>query len=108
MNSTRKASIEQKIQQKFAPEYLQVIDQSFMHSVPKGAESHFKVVVVSDQFANQSLVMRHRQIQQVLAEEFKQGLHALSIEALTTIQWNERGQQIQPSPPCLGGSKADF
>lgn len=105
MSETRKQLIEQKLQQEFSPAYLQVIDQSSLHNVPKGSESHFKVVVVSDRFQNHSLVARHRQIQLVLADEFKQGLHALSIEAFTSAQWHERGQQIQPSPPCLGGSQ---
>ena len=29
---------------------LQVINESYMHNVPKGSETHFKVVVVSEQF----------------------------------------------------------
>ena len=28
----------------------QVINESYMHNVPKGSETHFKVVVVSEQF----------------------------------------------------------
>jgi stress-induced morphogen len=39
--------IEQKIRTKlenaFSPSYLDVINESYKHSVPKGSETHFKV-----------------------------------------------------------------
>lgn len=40
-----------------------------MHNVPAGAESHFKVTVVSEQFNGKRLVARHQWINQILAEE---------------------------------------
>ena len=101
------AAIERKLGDRFAPAHLEVINQSHMHSVPKNSETHFKVVVVSDQFSGQGLVHRHRAINQTLADELAAGVHALSIEALTPAQWEARGGAIRPSPPCLGGSKAD-
>lgn len=51
-----------------------------MHSVPKGSETHFKVVVVSDQFKDKTLLDRHRAVNQLLDEELKSGVHALSIQ----------------------------
>lgn len=88
-----------------APEHLEVRDESHMHAVPRGAESHFRVVVVSSRFAGMSLVQRHREINAAAAEELRAGLHALAIEALTPEQWAARGEQAAKSPPCLGGSK---
>jgi BolA protein len=90
----------------FAPEHLEVRDESHMHAVPRGAESHFRVVVVSASFAGKSLVARHREINAAAAEELRAGLHALAIEALTPEQWAARGERAAKSPPCLGGSKA--
>jgi BolA protein len=77
-----------------------------MHSVPKGSETHFKVVVVSAAFEGLGLVDRHRRVNQILEDELKQGVHALSIRALTPAQWAESGAGEFASPPCLGGSKA--
>lgn len=42
--------IETKIReclQKLSPSHLEVVNESYMHNVPKGSESHFKVLVVS-------------------------------------------------------------
>jgi hypothetical protein len=35
--------IREKLADAFAPQYLDVINESYMHNVPKGAETHFKV-----------------------------------------------------------------
>ncbi len=98
-------SITAKLESAFAPEVLEVINESSMHSVPPGSESHFKVVIVSDAFSGQSPVARHRTVNQALASEISNGLHALSIEARSPTEWAERRGQTTDSPPCLGGSK---
>jgi BolA protein len=90
----------------FAPERLDVINESGNHNVPKGSETHFKVVIVSDAFAGQSPVARHRAVNKALAAQLAGGVHALSIQAHTPEQWAARGGQVPDSPPCLGGSKA--
>jgi len=73
--------------------------------VPKGSETHFKVVCVSDLFEGKTLIERHRLINNALDEEFKRkGLHALSIMAKTPEQW-EKNNFIPDSPNCRGGSK---
>ena len=46
----RKETIEQKLREAFSPLHLEVADESHMHSVPEGAQSHFKVTVVSERF----------------------------------------------------------
>lgn len=40
--------IEKKLSDEFQPEFLKVINESDMHNVPRGSESHFKVTVVSE------------------------------------------------------------
>lgn len=99
------ARITDKLTATFTPAALHVENQSDQHSGPPGRSSHFKVVVVSDQFVGQSLVQRHRAVNAALAEELRSGVHALAIEALTPEQWTARGGAVAPTPPCLGGSK---
>ena len=64
---------------------LVVIDESHNHRGHAGArpegESHFRVRVVASAFQGKSRVECHRMINQVLAEELKQQIHALAIEA---------------------------
>jgi BolA protein len=98
-------TIENKIREALTPMHLEVIDESHMHSVPEGAQSHFKVVVVSEQFNGLSLVARHRAVNALLREQFTQGLHALALHTMTPEEWFAKGGGAPESPLCLGGSK---
>ncbi|GAB6259808.1 transcriptional regulator BolA [Photobacterium sp. R1] len=96
--------IEQKLQQSLSPTHLEVVNESYMHNVPAGAESHFKVVVVCHEFEGQRLIGRHRMINTILADELANHIHALAIHTYTPDEWQT--QQAAPdSPACLGGSK---
>jgi len=103
---SKRETIHDLLVEAFAPAALEVIDESGNHSVPKGAESHFKVVVVSDAFAGKPLVARHRAVNGALDSLLAaKRIHALSIHAYTPDEWTARGQSFPASPPCLGGSK---
>ncbi|KAM7363352.1 bolA-like protein isoform 2-T2 [Cochliomyia hominivorax] len=43
------------------PVHLEVINESYMHNVPKGAETHFKVLIVSDKFEDLPLIKNKHQ-----------------------------------------------
>lgn len=86
-----------------SPIRLDVLNESHMHNVPPGSESHFKLVVVSDEFSGKNLVARHRTINKLLAEQLQGGVHALSMHTYTPEEWSERGGEVPSSPPCLGG-----
>jgi len=96
--------ITQKLTNEFKPVYLDVINESYMHNVPKGSETHFKVVVVSSSFNDKPLIQRHRMVNDILKEELTSGVHALSIQAKTPEQWDNSTKTVPKSPPCLGGS----
>lgn len=102
---SRKTRIEEAITTALAPLHLEVTDESHMHNVPPGAESHFKVLVVSEAFAAENPLARHRRVNGVLAGEFRTGLHALAIHAWTPEQWYAKGGLVPESPQCMGGSK---
>jgi BolA protein len=100
-------SIESKITAELSPEHLEVIDESHMHAVPPGAESHFKLIIVSEKFGDEPLIRRHRRVNSILAAELDGGLHALSLQTLTAEEWQKKGGETAASPPCLGGGKAE-
>ena len=95
------------IKQALHPVYLDVRDESFMHSVPDGAQSHFKVTVVSDEFEGKRLIARHRQVNALADEALKGPVHALALHTYTPQEWEALGGQAANSPACLGGSKHD-
>ena len=101
---TIKSIIEQKLEQTFDPEFLEVVNESFMHNVPEGSESHFKVTVVSTAFLEKRLIARHRLINQTLADELK-SIHALAIHTLTPDEYFAKAGKVADSPECLGGGK---
>jgi len=86
-----------------APTRLDVINESHMHNVPPGSESHFKLVVVSQAFEGSNLIARHRMINKLLAEQLQNGIHALSMHTNTPDEWEAKGGQVPESPPCMGG-----
>ncbi|KAJ8022928.1 BolA-like protein 1 [Holothuria leucospilota] len=95
-------TIAEKLGASLQPSHLDVTNESFMHNVPKGSETHFKVVVVSSNFENLSLIKRHRMVNDILKEELAGSVHALSIVAKTPSQWMTNSN-IHKSPACLGG-----
>ena len=97
--------IERKLRERFTPVVLEVVNESSMHSVPAGSETHFKVTVVSSAFEGKTQLGRHRLIYVLLDDEIRGGLHALTITSRTPAEW-EKSSDVAKSPACLGGSKA--
>jgi BolA protein len=98
------ASIKETLQQTLAPRYLSVENESHMHNVPAGSESHFKVVLVSDEFDGKPKVARHRMVYQQLAGFLADGVHALALHTYTSAEWQTRNERAPISPDCMGGS----
>ncbi|KLV11077.1 MULTISPECIES: transcriptional regulator BolA [Photobacterium] len=100
-----KERIEEKLHNAFSPLHLEVVNESYMHNVPAGSESHFKVVVVSEQFEGMRLIGRHRAINSTLADELANDIHALAIHTYTQSEWQNLFDGAPASPACRGGSK---
>jgi len=77
--------IRAKLTDALAPESLDVIDESHKHAGHVGArpegETHFRVEIVSREFAGLSRVERQRLVYKVLAEELAGSVHALALSA---------------------------
>lgn len=74
-----------KLAQAFAPERLDVIDDSHKHAghagAREGGETHFTVYIVSNAFQGKGRLERHRIIYEALTGELADGVHALAIRA---------------------------
>ncbi|XP_068426463.1 bolA-like protein 1 isoform X1 [Clinocottus analis] len=99
-------SIRTKLTDKLKPVHLEVHNESHMHAVPTGSESHFRVLVVSSQFEGLPLIKRHRLVNEALKEELSSSVHALAIQVKTPEQWGSN-PSLAKSPPCMGGSRND-
>lgn len=98
-------AIEQIVSDTFLPQHVELVNESYMHSVPAGSESHFKLVLVSDQFSGLRSVARHQKVYAALGDLMQQ-IHALALHTYTPEEWQAQGVAPE-SPKCLGGSKHD-
>ncbi len=98
-------AIEEKLAAALSPSELVVENESGMHAVKPGSETHFKVLVVSATFAGQSRIDRQRRVYAILKDELAGRLHALTMRALTPEELAAGGAEGFVSPQCLGGSK---
>ncbi|GAB7533034.1 BolA family transcriptional regulator [Pseudomonas sp. 3A(2025)] len=95
-------SMQQRIESTLAalqPEHLQVLDESHMHS--RGLETHYKAVLVSEQFQGLNAVKRHQKVYGVLGELMSE-FHALALHTYTPAEWAVTGA-APASPTCAGG-----
>src|ERR1700716_3551273 len=82
---TTRDRITETLTKAFAPERLEVIDESHRHAGHSGArpggETHYSVNIVSRAFSGKSRIERHRMINATLMAELQGGVHALAIRA---------------------------
>jgi BolA protein len=91
--------------QTLIPTHLEVLNESAGHGgYFPGKESHFKVIVVSEEFQGLRLVQRHQKIYAVAAELMSPGkIHALAIHAYVASEWQG---QAPASPECAHAPKS--
>ena len=91
-------SIIECLNREFIVEHLFLENESSMHNVPPDSESHFKLVIVSENFNDMSKVQRHQAVYSALNNVMNK-IHALSIQA-----FNEKEFKSDPiildSPEC--------
>ena len=78
--------IKDKLTAALSPTRIEVIDESHLHAGHAGArpegETHFRVEIVAAAFAGQNRVARQRLVNEALAEELADRVHALSMKTL--------------------------
>ena len=84
------AAIEQQLNERLQPTYLQVIDESASHAGHAGANAegfgtHFRVRIACPAFAGKTRVAKHRLVYDAVQNFIDQGLHALAIDVVETV-----------------------
>ncbi len=86
--SERVNTIETFLIDAFAPTEVLVKDQSHLHAGHAGAKEgkgHFDVKIVSEKFAGQSRINRHRMVYDALGSYMQSDIHALRINAISPM-----------------------
>lgn len=85
--------IESLLRAQLAASVVEIEDETRLHAGHVGAAGgggHYRVVVVSDRFADLSLMQQHRLVYAALAGEMKTTIHALALRTYTPEQWQGR------------------
>lgn len=100
MSKTSKQEIiKSLLESAFNIHLLEITNESYMHNVPKDSETHFKVILVSNDFTNLALVKRHKAVYETLKDIMNQ-IHALSLHIFDIDEY-KLNQDVQDSPQCL-------
>lgn len=89
MSVDRVARIRECLQAAFAPQQLDISDDSHLHAGHAGARSgrgHFSVTIVADAFAGLAPLARHRAVYAALGSLMDTDIHALAISARTPAE----------------------
>ncbi len=85
MTVARVEQIRKRLEEAFAPESLEVDDDSHKHVGHEGAKSglgHFSVSIVSAHFNGMPVLARHRAIYAAMGDLMQTDIHALAINAV--------------------------
>jgi BolA protein len=92
---TVRDTIIKKLNTRFAPDFLDVIDESELHhghsGWREGGNTHFRVRIATSHFAGLSRVAQHRAVMETLNDELKASVHALAIEIVTPLNPSDPG-----------------
>ncbi len=83
--SERLQRIQECLERHFAPQRLQLTDDSHQHVGHAGAggRGHYSVYICASAFSGRSAVQRHRLIYAALGELMQTDIHALRIQAIS-------------------------
>ena len=89
--------IQHKIRSTLKLQHLELINESHMHAGPK-TDSHFKLIVVSEEFNGLGKVKRHQLMYQLLSAELAGPVHALALHLYSPVEYI--AVKVPVSPPC--------
>ena len=77
---------------------IDVINESHLHNTSLNSESHFKLIIVADDFVGLKLIERHKEVHKVLAGVLD-NIHALSMHLFTSEEFKNNKSDLE-SPQC--------
>jgi BolA protein len=96
MRQDRVTLIEQRLRAALELTRLEIIDDSHLHAGHAGAKAgggHYRLRVVSPDFAGKRPIERHRIVYQAIGDAMRNDtIHALSIQALTPTEFENVNQ----------------
>ncbi len=84
-NAARIQTMQQRLTEAFAPDHLEILDDSDQHIGHAGAANgagHFTLIIRAAHFTNKTRLQAHKMIYHVLADMMEHDIHALQIKLI--------------------------
>ncbi|XBC42195.1 MAG: BolA/IbaG family iron-sulfur metabolism protein [Buchnera aphidicola (Meitanaphis elongallis)] len=86
----------------FDTKIFEIYNESKKHKKSMTNHSHFKIIIVSDDFTKYNLLTRHQKIYNLLSTcILKYNIHGLALHTYTINEWNSKFQKNLTSPICM-------
>jgi len=85
----RAALLRQRLESRFAPTFLHILDEGHLHAGHAGAadgRGHFRVKILAAAFRGLAPLARHRLVYAAVADLLETDIHARAIEALPPLE----------------------
>ena len=85
----RETRLRQRLESRFAPTFLDILDEGHLHAGHAGAadgRGHFRIKIVAAAFRGLAPLARHRLVYDAVADMLETDIHALAIEALPPLE----------------------
>ncbi|XBC40659.1 MAG: BolA/IbaG family iron-sulfur metabolism protein [Buchnera aphidicola (Nurudea yanoniella)] len=93
--------IKNSLKSKFNVKTVKVFNESKKHTLIHKNYSHFKIIIVSNDFLKYNLLNRHRKIYYVLSSYIsKYKIHGLALHTYTLDEWKNKFKKCLTSPIC--------
>ncbi len=83
----------------FKVDLIDVTNESYLHNTSVNSESHFKLILVSDDFIGLKIIDRHKKVHLVLSDILND-IHALSLHLFTIEEFKKNTSDLE-SPECV-------
>ena len=100
MSESRIERIRSRLEEAFAPQKLEIFDDSHLHEGHAGAKEgkgHYRVQIISDSFDSTRPIERHRMVFQALGDMMQTDIHALSVSALPPSSSSDSSNELKGS-----------
>jgi BolA protein len=88
-NLDREQRLRQRLENRFAPTFLDIEDEGHLHAGHAGAadgRGHFRIKIIAAAFRGLAPLARHRLVYAAVADLLETDIHALAIDALPPLE----------------------
>lgn len=82
-------------------QFIEIYNESMLHNHSKKNLTHLKMIIVSDNFINHSLISRHRIIFTILKENIKEKIYSITLYTYTLTEWKFKKNKTIDFSLCL-------